>query len=335
MNVMMSSGTLPCVFLARKFPPGHFEKLKELAEFVMHPKDVQPGPLSYRRAARHADVLISMVGDPIAADLMDASPRLKLIANCGVGFDNIDMTEATKRGILATNTPGVVTAPTAECAMALLFAVSRRVVEADSYVRAGKWKDWTPTLFEGSGLNDKVLGIVGLGRIGCAVARMAGAFGMKIRYWSRNRKSPEAEKQMGVSYRPFRRLLREADFLSVHVALNDDTRRLIDAEAFTRMKKGAMIINTARGSILDEKALVEALRSGHLGGAGLDVFENEPTPHSGLLRMKNVVMLPHLGTNTDLGRKAVSDRVVRNVKAYLLGKRPPDLLNPEAWPGRR
>ncbi len=335
----MNGATSPCapprVFLARRFPPGHFEELKKTTEFIMHAKDVQPSPQSYRRAVRRADVLISMVGDGITSELLDAAPRLKLIANCGVGFNNIDVAAAAARGVLVTNTPGVVTAPTAECAMALLLAVSRRVVEADVYVRSGKWKGWTPTLFEGLGLNGRVLGVIGLGRIGCAVARMAGSFGMKVRYWSRNRKSREVEKEVGASYRSFHGLLREADFLSVHLALNDRTRHRMGAEEFARMKKGAVIINTARGAVLDEEALVEALASGHIGGAGLDVFAHEPKPHPRLLRMENVVMLPHLGTNTDLGRKAISERVVKNVKACLLGKRPPDLLNPEAWSHRR
>ena len=301
----------------------------------MHGKDVKPTPPGYRRAVRRADVLIAMVGDEIDTGFLDAAPRLKLVANCGVGFNNLDLEEITERGILATNTPGVVTEPTAECAMSLLLAVSRRVAEADSYIRTGRWKGWTPTLLEGRGLNGRVLGIIGLGRIGCAVARMANAFGMKVRYWSRNRKSPEMEKETGVSYRAFGRLLRESDFLSVHLALNDETRHLIGAAEFARMKQGAVVINTARGPILDEKALVEALRSGHLGGAGLDVFEEEPRPHPRLLRMKNVVMMPHLGTNTDLGGTLFQSAWRRNVKAWLLGRRPPDLLNPEAWPHRR
>lgn len=331
----MNDKALPRVFLSRKFPVRHFEELKRSTEFVMHARDVKPSPAGYKRAVRGADVLISMVGDEIDADFLDAAPRLKLVANCGVGFNNLDLEEITRRGILATNTPGVVTEPTAECAMSLLLGVSRRVAEADSYIRTGKWKGWTPTLLEGRGLNGRVLGIIGLGRIGCAVARMANAFGMKVRYWSRNRKSPGMEKEVSVSYRSFGRLLRESDFLSVHLALNEETRHLIGAAEFARMKEGAVVINTARGPILDEKALVAALRSGHLGGAGLDVFEDEPRPHPRLLRMKNVVMMPHLGTNTDLGRDAVSERVERNVKTYLLGKRPPDLLNPEAWPRRR
>lgn len=335
MNAAASSGARPRVFLARRFPPGHFEELKELAELVMHPRDTQPGPAAYRRAARGADVLISMVGDPIGADLLAAAPRLKLVVNCGAGFNNIDLAEAARRGVLAANTPGAVTAPTAECAMALLLAVSRRVAEADAYVRSGKWKGWTPTLLEGRGLEGRVLGVVGLGRIGGAVARMAGAFGMKVRYWSRRRRSPSAEKALGVSYRPFRALLREADFLSAHVALNEETRHLIGAGEFARMKKGAVIVNTSRGGVLDERALADALRSGRLGGAGLDVFEREPEPRPELLRMRNVVMLPHLGTNTDLGRRAVSARAARNARAWLLGRRPPDLLNPEAWPRRR
>lgn len=326
---------LPRAFLSRRFPPGHFEELRGLCELVAHEEEMRPAPAAYRRALRGADVLISMVGDGVGADLLDAAPRLKLIANCGVGFNNIDLAEATRRGVLATNTPGVVTAPTAECAMALLLAVSRRVVEADGYVRAGRWKGWTPTLFEGVGLERRVLGVVGLGRIGCAVARMAGAFGMRVRYWSRTRKSPGEERALGVSYRSFRRLLGEADFLSVHLPLSDATHHLLGAEEFARMKRGAVIVNTARGAVLDEEALAQALRAGHLGGAGLDVFEHEPNPRPELLGMPNVVLMPHLGTNTDLGRGAVSARVVRNVKAYLRGRRPPDLLNPEAWANRR
>ncbi len=335
MSGAASPGLLPRVFLSRRFPPGHFEELRQCSELVMHEEEARPSPDAYGRALRHANVLISMVGDGVGADLLAEAPRLRLIANCGVGFNNIDMAEATRRGILATNTPGVVTAPTAECAMALLLAVSRRVVEADGYVRAGRWKGWTPTLFEGLGLEGRVLGVVGLGRIGCAVARMAGAFGMRVRYWSRNRKSPREERELGVSYRSFRRLLGEADFLSVHVPLSDATHHLLGAEQFARMKKGAVLINTARGAVLDEEALVEALRAGRLGGAGLDVFEREPNPRPELLRMRNVVMMPHLGTNTDRGRQAVSARVVRNVKTYLRGRRPPDLLNPEAWANRR
>ncbi len=335
MSVEESPGVLARVFLSRRFPPPHFEELQESTEFVMHSGEFQPSPASYKRAVRRADVLISMVGDEISADLLDVAPRLKLIANCGVGFNNIDIAEVTKRGILATNTPGVVTAPTAECAMALLLAVSRRTVEADGFVRSGQWRDWTPTLLEGRGLEGRVLGVVGLGRIGLAVARMAAAFGMRVRYWSRNRKAPEVERKASASYRPFRRLLRESDFLSVHVPLNDATRHLMGAEEFACMKKGAVIVNTARGAVLDEEALAEALRSGHLGGAGLDVFEHEPKPHPTLLGLDNVVMMPHLGTNTDLGRKAVTERVARNVKTWLRGKRPPDLLNPEVWPHRR
>jgi len=276
-----------------------------------------------------------MVEDPVDAALMDAAPRLRLVANFGVGYNNIDLPAATERGVLATNTPGVVVEPTADCALALLLAAARRVAEADAYVRAGRWREWTPTLLEGAGLAGKVLGVVGLGGIGSAVARRARGFGMRVRYWSRRRRSREEEDALGARYRPLGRLLEEADFLTLHVALTPETRHLVGEREFARMKRGAFLINTSRGAVADERAMVKALRSGRLAGAGLDVFEREPHPHPALLKMKNVVLLPHLGTSTAEGRRALAARVVRNVRAFAAGRRPPDLLNPEAWPRRR
>ncbi|MEE9275391.1 MAG: NAD(P)-dependent oxidoreductase [bacterium] len=323
------------MFLSRKFPPGDFAALAPLCRLRVHTAEGPPARAAYLRALRGARVLISMVDDEVDAALMDAAPSLGLVANFGVGFNNIDLEAAAARGVLAANTPGVVAGPTAECAMALLLAVCRRIPESDAFVRAGKWKEWTPTLLESTGLAGKVLGIVGLGGIGSAVARMAPGFGLKVRYWSRRRRSRKEEAALGVCYRPLGRLLAEADFLTLHVALNEDTRRLIDAAALSRMKPGAFLVNTSRGAVVDEKALVRALRAGRLAGAGLDVFENEPEPHPALCKMPNVVLHPHLGTSSRDGRLALAGRVVRNVRAYLAGRRPPDLLNPEAWPRRR
>ncbi|MEK6711170.1 MAG: NAD(P)-dependent oxidoreductase, partial [Nitrospinota bacterium] len=254
------------VFLPRNFHMGDFDALRAFCRVRMHPGERPPSRAAYLRAVRDAHVLVAMVEDPVDAALMDAAPRLRLAANFGVGFDNIDLPAATARGILATNTPGVVAPPTAECAIALMLAAARRVAEADAFVRAGRWKAWTPYLLEGRGLAGRVLGVVGLGGIGSSVARMARALGMTVRYWSRTRRSPEREAALGARYRPFRRLLQEADFLSLHVALNAGTRSLIGEEELAAMKPGAFLINTARGAVVDERALVRALRSGHLAG---------------------------------------------------------------------
>jgi glyoxylate reductase len=329
------SKALPRVFLSRRFRSDNFDKLRAFSELKVHRGESAPSPSVYRREVKDVRILISMVEDPIDAAFMDAVPDLALVANFGVGFDNIDLGTATERGILATNTPGAVVGPTAETAMGLLLAVARRIPEADAFMRSGRWNKWTPHLLEGRSLSDRTLGIVGLGGIGSAVARMAGAFGMKVRYWSRSRKRREEENSLGVGYLPLSRLLAEADFITLHAALNDDTRHMIGEAELARMKPGAILINTARGAIVDERALIRALRSGHLGGAGLDVYEKEPVRKSPLFKMKNVVILPHVGTSTDKGRGDMADRVVLNIRAFVSGKRPPNLLNPEAWPHRR
>lgn len=320
------------VFLSRKFQPGAFEPLRAFCRVRVHPSEHPPSRAACLRAVRDAHVLISMVEDPVDALLLGAAPSLRLVANFGAGFNNIDLPAATARGVLVTNTPGVVAPPTAELTLALLLAAARRVAEADAFVRAGRWRAWTPSLLEGRSLAGRTLGIVGLGAIGSSVARMARAFGMKVAYWSRTRRAPGQEAALGVRYRPLRRLLREADFLSLHVALNPGTRHLIGEEELALMKPGACLINTARGAVVDERALARALRGGRLAGAGLDVFEREPHVPAALIKMRNVVLLPHLGTSTVEAGRAMAGRVIRNVRALASGRRPPDLLNPEVWP---
>jgi glyoxylate reductase len=326
---------LPRVFLSRRFRPGNFDKLRDFTDLRVHRGDSPPSPPAYRRAVKEAQVVIPMVEDLIGAAFMDAAPGLRLVANFGAGFDNIDLGAAAERGILATNTPGAVVGPTAESAMALLLAVCRRIPEADAFVRSGGWEKWTPYLLEGRSLAGRTLGIAGLGGIGSAVARMAGGFGMRVRYWSRKKRNPKEESALGVRYLPLNRLLAESDFVSLHTALNEETRRLIGEAEIARMKKGAILINTSRGAVVDERALVRALRSGHLGGAGLDVYETEPIKKSPLFGMKNVVMLPHIGSSTDKGLADMADRVVLNIRVFTAGRRPPNLLNPEVWPRRR
>lgn len=326
---------LPLVYLSRRFRPGNFDKLRAFSDLCVHDRTSAPSAATYRRAARDAVAVIPMVTDPIDGAFMDGAPRLRLVANFGVGFENIDLSAAAERGILATNTPSAVVGPTAELAMGLLLAVCRRIPEADAFTRAESWGEWTPYLLEGKSLADGTLGIVGLGGIGSALARMAGGFGMKVRYWSRRRRTRKEESALGVRYLSLGRLLTESDFVSLHVALNEETRHLIGERELARMKEGAILINTARGAVVDERALVRALRSGHLGGAGLDVYEREPIQKSPLFGMKNVVLLPHVGTSTGKGIEDMADRVVANVRACLSGKRPPDLLNPAAWRVRR
>ena len=326
---------LPLVFLSRRFRPGNFDKLRSFTDLRVHLLETTPSAAVYRRAVRDAQVVIPMVEDPIDAAFMDAAPRLRLVANFGVGYDNIDLEAAAERGILAANTPGAVVGPTAESAMGLLLAVCRRIPEADAFMRSGEWDKWTPYLLEGRSLSGRTLGIVGLGGIGSAVARMAAGFGTKVIYWSRRKRTRKEEDALGVRYRPLNRLLSEADFVSLHVALNEDTRHFIGEVELARMKEGAILINTARGAVVNERALVLALRSRHLGGAGLDVYESEPMQKSPLFKMKNVVMLPHIGASTDKGLGDMADRVVLNVRALFSGRRPPNLLNREAWPKRR
>jgi glyoxylate reductase len=273
-------------------------------------------------AARRSEALVTLLTDRVDRKVLAAGTKLRIVANVAVGVDNIDVDAATRLGILVTNTPGVLTESTADLAWALILAVARRIVEGDRYLRAGKYHGWDFDLLRGTDLRGKTLGIVGAGRIGRAVARRAQGFGMKILFHSRSR---------GVSLGT---LLKTSDIVSIHVPLSESTHHLIGAREFRQMRSTAFLINTARGPIVDEKALVAALRSRRLGGAGLDVYEHEPRITAGLTKLKNVVLLPHLGSATNESRRAMLDTAIKNVKAALAGRRPPNLVNPEAW-GRR
>lgn len=277
---------------------------------------------SLLQAARRSTALVTLLTDRIDRELLEAAPNLRIVANVAVGVDNIDVEAATRLGVLVTNTPGVLTESTADLTWALILAVARRLVEGDRYLRARKYDGWDFDLLRGMEIRGKTLGVVGAGRIGRAVARRARGFGMNVLLHSRNR---------GVS---LGRLLKNSDVVSIHVPLSESTHHLIGVRELRRMKRTACLINTARGPIVDEKALTAALRSGRLAGAGLDVYEHEPKVTAGLLRLKNVVLLPHLGSATNEARRAMLDAAVKNVKAFLSGRRPPDLVNPEAWKRR-
>jgi glyoxylate reductase len=275
------------------------------------------------------DALLCMLSDRIDGALLDAAgPSLRVVANFAVGFDNIDVPAATARGVLVTNTPDVLTDATADLAWTLLMAAARRVIEGDTLVRQGRWVGWTPTQLLGAPVAGRTLGIFGMGKIGRAVATRASGFGMRVVYHNRSR-DPEAERSVGASYVTLDELLAESDFLSLHAPLNEASRHVIDAAALAKMRPTAILVNTARGPLIDERALVEALRDGTIAAAGLDVFEAEPTLAPGLTELDNVVLLPHLGSATTDARAAMAQLCCDNILAVLDGRRPVTPLNPE------
>jgi glyoxylate reductase len=271
--------------------------------------------------------LLCTITDRIDTEVLDVAPALKVIANYGVGFEHIDVDGATRRGIVVTNTPGVLTEATADLAFALILATARRVVEGDRRIRQGKFQYWAPLLFLGQDVNGTTLGIIGMGRIGTAVARRAKGFGMKLIYHSRTRLSSAEEKELGASWQPLEQLLREADFVTLHVPLTSHTRHLIGSRELELMKSSAYLINTARGPVVDEAALVTALRQGQIRGAGLDVYEQEPELCPGLADLENVVLLPHLGSATVETRTRMALMAADNLLAGLRGDPPPNCLN--------
>lgn len=277
------------------------------------------------------DAVITMLANPIDSEVIGAGQKLKVIANYAVGFNNIDLAAATARGIAVVNTPDVLTAASADFAWALLLATARRVVEGDALVRAGRFAGWAPELLLGVEVHGKTLGIVGAGRIGQAVAKRARGFAMRILYHNRTRLPEDVERELGLEYADLDALLKEADFVSLHCPLTPETRHLIGERELGLMKPTAVLINTARGPVVDEGALVQALREGRIYGAGLDVFENEPALHPGLAELPNVVLAPHIASAGRETRLQMVDLVVSDVLAVLKGQRPRNLVNPEIW----
>ncbi len=273
------------------------------------------------------DGLLCMVTDRIDKDLIMEAPRLKIIANYGVGFNHIDVESATENGILVTNTPGVLTDSTADLAIALMLASGRRLVEGDRRTRSGQFKYWAPLHFLGYEVTGKTLGIIGCGRIGKAVAKRAAGFDMRVIYYNRHRLESSQEKAHNVEYVNFTTLLEEADYISLHVPLLPQTRHLISTDEFKKMKSTAFLINTSRGPVVDEKALIVALNTKEIRGAGLDVYENEPALTPGLSELDNVVLLPHIGSATVETRTKMAFMAVENLLAGLKGKVPNNCLN--------
>ena len=305
--------------------------LRDQSVLTMNPHDRYLDKQEIIDGVRKVDGLLCLLTDAIDDEILAAGSNLKVVANFAVGFNNIDVSAATRRKIPVTNTPGVLTDTTADMAWALLLAAARRVAEGDRFVRTRAWQGWGPLQYMGGDVTGATLGIIGLGRIGQAVVRRARGFDMKVIYWNRTRLSPEQENELGVAYAEMDEVLRRSDFVSLHVALNDETTHLIGAQQLALMKPTACIINTARGPVIDEKALVSALQEGTIGAAGLDVYEHEPELEPGLYDLENAVLAPHLGSATIGTRTKMGNMAAENCLAGCRGERPPNLVNPEIY----
>ena len=323
------------ILVTGNLPAEVMDPLREKYEVEAHAEDRPMERQQLLSRIGDRDGLLCMITDAVDEELLGRAPRLKMIANMGVGYNHIDIAAATRRGIPVSNTPGVLTDATADLAFTLILAVARRVVEGDRRVREGKFKLWAPFLFLGREVSGKTLGIVGFGRIGRAVARRARGFDMPVLYHSRSRLTPAEERESPAEYADLNALLAQADFVSLHVPLSKETRHLIGAAELSRMKPTAYLINTARGPVVDEVALLATLQRGMIAGAGLDVYENEPALTPGLADLPNVVLLPHVGSATLETRTAMAAMAARNLIAGLDGQRPPNLVNPEVLPAAR
>lgn len=319
------------VYVTRMIPQAGIEVLRDAGlDVEINPHDRPLTREELLRVVPQAEAVLCLLTDRIDSDVFEAAPTIKGFANYAVGYDNLDVSEATRRGIPLSNTPGVLTDATADLAWALLFAVARRVVESDGVMRRGEWAGWGPLQFIGGDITGRTLGIIGAGRIGTAMALKSRGFGMTVLYTG-NRRNDVLEDTLGAQKVPLEELLSASDFVSVHVPLTESTRHVIDRSALKRMKKNAYIINTARGPVIDETALVEALREGAIAGAGLDVYENEPIPAPGLVDLPNAVVTPHVGSATHETRDAMATMAARNILAMIAGEKPETCLNPELF----
>lgn len=307
------------------------ERLQAETDLEFYPHQTPMPREDLLRQVAGKDGVITLGQDRIDSEFMDRAKDIRVISNYAVGYNNVDVAEATRRKLPVTNTPGVVTEPTADLAWALLFGVARRLVEGDQFVRSGQWKGFGPLQFLGADISGKTLGLMGLGRIGKAMIFRAQGFGMHILYWNRTRLSEDAEKSLGITYASKAELLGNSDFVSLHVALTEQTHHLIDGQALECMRPDSYLINTTRGPVVDEQALVDALKNGKIAGAGLDVYENEPEVHPDLMKMDNVVLLPHLGSATLPVRMKMGMLAIDNCLAACQGKRPLYVVNPEVY----
>ena len=322
------------IYLTRRLPPAVMDRLARETDLVWNAENRAASKVEIIAGLRGRDALLCNIADSVDAEILSASPVLKVVANFGVGFNNIDVATATTRKIPVTNTPGVLTEATADLAFTLLLAAARRLGEGERLVRARQWNGWEPMQLLGADLVGTSLGIIGFGRIGRAVARRARAFDLRVVYWNRTRLPAAEEAALGVTYAALEQLLRQADFISLHVAYGPQTHHLLGEAQFALMKSTAYVINTSRGAVVDEKALVRALQSRQIAGAGLDVYGNEPRLETGLYDLENVVLAPHLGSATIGTRTKMGMMALDNLLAACAGKRPPNCVNPEVFEGR-
>ena len=330
---MSADGTRPRVFVARRIPDAGLEPIVEACSADVWEDELPPPREVLLRRVTGCDGVLTLLTDRVDDELLDAAgPSLRVVSNYAVGYDNVDVPACSRRRIPVGNTPGVLTETTADLAWALLMAVGRRVAEGDRYVRAGRWRTWGPQLLLGSDLHGATLGIVGFGRIGQAVARRAVGFDMTVLYWSRTRAEPGVERELGATFVEFDDLLARSDFVTLHVSLNDETKHLIDAAALARMKPSAVLVNTARGPVVDQAALAEALRDKRIAAAGLDVTDPEPiAPDDPLLELENCLLVPHIASASFATRGKMAEMAAANLLAGLRGERLPNPVNPEVY----
>ena len=304
----------PNVYVTRRLPQKALDMIAAECDMQINPYDRVMTRQELEEAIKEVDGMLCLLTDSIDSSLLDLNPNLKVLANYAVGYNNIDVAACTERRIAVSNTPGVLTETSADLAWSLIMSVARRIVEADRFTREGKFDGWGPMMFLGGDVYGKTLGVVGMGRIGQAVIRRAKGFNMKVIYYNTNRKSEAEEKALGVEYRELDSLLQEADFVSIHVPLMPETVHLIGERELKLMKNTAYLINTARGPVVDEKALVRALGEGEIAGAGLDVFENEPVLEEGLTSLDNVVILPHIASASTETRTKMATMAAENLQ---------------------
>ena len=316
----------PVVHLTRKLPDSTETRMRELFDARLNETDTPPSRDDLRRMMQEADVLVPTVTDRLDVDLISgAGDQLKLIASFGTGVDHIDLAAAKARGITVTNTPGVLTEDTADMVMALMLAVPRRIAEGDRLTRSGEWTGWAPTRMLGHRINGKRLGIIGMGRIGCAVALRARGFGLSIHYHNRKPVHPETEAELEATYwESLEQMLSRVDIVSVNCPHTPATHRMLSREKLELMQPSAYLVNTSRGEVIDEEALAALLESGHIAGAGLDVYADEANITSSLLDLPNVVLLPHIGSATIEGRLEMGDKVIINIQTFWDGHAPRD-----------
>ncbi|UTW58619.1 D-glycerate dehydrogenase [Kordiimonas sp. SCSIO 12603] len=321
----------PKVIVTRKLPDSIETRMAELFDVTLNLADKPLAEEQLKAAVAEADVLVPTVTDSISAEVLAAAgDQLKLIANFGAGVDHIDMAAAKEKGIAVTNTPGVLTEDTADLTMALLLSVPRRIFEGEKILRAGEWSGWTPTFLMGHRIQGKRLGIIGMGRIGQAVARRAKAFNMAVHYHKRSRLPEQIEGELEATYwEDLDEMLSRMDFISINCPLTDETFRLLNRARLKKLQPHAIVINTARGEVVDEEALADLIEVGRIAGAGLDVFEEEPTINPKLLELENVVLLPHMGSATIEARVAMGEKVLINIRAFADKHRLPDRVIPD------